>query len=267
MKLILVSLLSIALFSCKENPKEIKPETASEKVVVTDDSNYPEALQKVFEAHGGLETWKSKRTVSFEIPKKDKTEKHTIDLNSRHEKIEMPGIAMGSDGEVIWLQDENGTYNGDAVFYHNLMFYFYAMPFVLSDDGINYGEAEALKYEGKSYPGVRISYNDGVGVSSKDEYFIHYNPETYQMEWLGYTVTFRSGEKSDNIKWIRYNDWMNVEGIQLPKSITWHAYEGRKIKEAKPPVNFENASLSERALDFDFFRQPERAKKVKSMKE
>lgn len=260
MKLVLVSVFCIMMFSCKEIPKDIKEEITAEKVAKIDNLNYPEELHKVFEAHGGLANWKNKRTLSFEIPKKDKTEKHTIDLYSRDEKIEMPDITMGSDGAIIWLHDEKETYKGDAVFYHNLMFYFYAMPFVLSDDGINYEAAEALKFEGKSYPGIRITYNDGIGLSAKDEYYIHYNPETFQMEWLGYTVTYRSGEKSDNVKWIRYNDWMNVEGLKLPKSITWHSYEGREIKEAKPPVNFENVSLSETAHSAGFFVQPEGAK-------
>lgn len=248
------------MLSCKETPKEMKTESETpEMAAKVDDSKYPEALRKVFEAHGGLTAWKNKRTLSYVIPKPD-SETHTIDLQNRNEKIEMTEISMGSEGKDIWLLDEKEAYKGDAVFYHNLMFYFYAMPFVLADDGINYEEAEALEFEGVSYPGIRISYNDGVGVSSKDEYYIHYNAETFQMEWLGYTVTFRSGEKSDKVKWIRYNDWMNVNDVKLPKALTWHDYEGRTIKEARQPLNFENVTLSETAQPADFFTLPEGAK-------
>lgn len=265
MKLVLVSLFCITVLSCKEVPKEIKSEViASEAVDKIDDSKYPEAMRKVFEAHGGLTNWKSKRMLSFEIAKPNKTEKHTIDLYSRNEKIEMSGITMGSNGTDIWLHDENEAYKGDAVFYHNLMFYFYAMPFVLSDDGINYSDADSLEFEGTSYLGIRISYNDGVGLSSKDEYFIYYNPKTFQMEWLGYTVTFKSGKKSDNINWIRYNDLINVDGFMLPNSLTWYAAEGRTIKEARSPLKFENVSLSETSQTADFFTQPKGAKIVNS---
>ena len=268
MKFVAVFLLSILIFACKEVPKKVELENeAVEKVTKVEDSKYPEALRKVFDAHGGLSIWKSKRTLSFEIPKKDKTEKHTIDLYSRNEKIEMQDISMGSDGKAIWLHDEKEAYKGDAVFYHNLMFYFYAMPFVLSDKGINYEAAEALEFEEKSYPGIRITYNDGIGISAKDEYYIHYNPETFQMEWLGYTVTYRSGEKSDNVKWIRYNDWMDVDDVLLPKSITWHEYEGRTIKEGREPVNFENVSLSETVQPTGFFSQPDGAKIMNAKKE
>ncbi len=268
MKLVVVSLFCIAFLCCKEVPEEMKPEVVvPEMLYEVDDSKYPEALRKVFDAHGGLTAWKSKRMISFEIPKPDKREKHTIDLYTRDEKIEMPGISMGSRGSDIWLLDEKEAYKGNAIFYHNLMFYFYTMPFVLSDEGINYTDAEALEFEGTTYPGIRISYSDGVGLSSKDEYFIHYNSESYQMEWLGYTVTFRNGEKSDNIRWIRYNDWINVDGLVLPKSLTWHEYENRTIKEARDPVNFENITLSETAQAGDFFAQPEGAKIVKGKME
>ncbi len=261
MKLVIVSLFCFVILSCKENPKEIKNESAEPEIPSKiDDSKFPEAMRKVFEAHGGLPTWKNKRVLSFEIPKPDYAEKHTIDLYTRNEKIEMPDFSMGSDGAEIWLFDKANRYQGDPVFYHNLMFYFYAMPFVLSDNGINYSEAEALEFEGTSYPGIRISYNEGVGLSAKDEYFIHYNPKSFQMEWLGYTVTFRSGEKSDNIKWIRYNDWINVDGLTLPKSITWHEYEGRTIREAREPLYFENVTLNETTQATDFFTQPEGAK-------
>ncbi len=240
---------------------------ASKMAVKIDDSKYPESLKKVFDAHGGLATWKNKRTLSFEMTNGKGIEKQTIDLRSRNEKIEMPDISMGSNGTEIWLLDENEAYKGDAVFYHNLMFYFYAMPFVLSDEGINYTEAEPLEFEGTSYPGIRISYDDGVGLSAKDEYYVYYNSESFRMEWLGYTVTFRSGEKSDNVKWIHYNDWMNVEELLLPKSLTWHDYEGRTIKSAREPRNFENVSLTVTALPTDFFVKPSRARIVKDKME
>ena len=179
----------------------------------------------------------------------------------------MPAITMGSEGKTIWLHDEKEAYKGDPVFYHNLMFYFYAMPFVLSDDGINYSESDALVYEEASYPGIRISYNDGVGLSAKDEYFIHYNPETYQMEWLGYTVTFRTGEKSEKISWIRYHDWMDVEGLKLPNSLTWFEVEDGQLVKPRSTRNFKNVTLSEAAMPAGFFSLPEGAKIMNAKKE
>ena len=69
--------------------------------------------------------------------------------------------SIGFDGKDVWKLDPKDTYKGDAVFYHNLFFYFYAMPFIVADNGIIYSETPNLEFDGVSYPGVRISYNPG----------------------------------------------------------------------------------------------------------
>jgi len=227
MKYYIILLAATLLFSCKEAPKEMENATTIEEKVMMEESKYPEALKAVFEAHGGLANWRSQKTLSYDIPKGEEKETHTIDLYSRKDKVTASTFEMGYDGKEVWLLDESKSYSGDPVFYHNLMFYFYAMPFVLADDGVVYSETPDLEFEGKKYPGIGIGYLDGVGVSPKDEYFIHFDPETKQMAWLGYTVTYRSGEKSDRISWIRYNDWTTVGDVVLPKSIK---LSGKPIK-------------------------------------
>ncbi|MEL6916550.1 MAG: DUF6503 family protein [Bacteroidota bacterium] len=264
MKAVSLFLFCVIFISCKEAPKSNTIiEAESKEMVEKRESKYPEALQKVFDAHGGLANWKNKQSLIYDMPKSSNKETHTTNLYSRKDRIDTPDFSMGFDGEHVWLLDENETYKGDAVFYHNLMFYFYAMPFIIADDGIIYSDTSDLVFEDKSYPGIRISYNADVGTSPKDEYFVHYDPETYEMAWLGYTVTYRTGEVSENVKWIRYNDWMQVSNVMLPKSITWHAYDDRDIKEAKSTVSFENVVLKETAISEDFFTRPAMAKIVK----
>lgn len=249
---------ALVFITCKNNPQK---EVIAEELQLEEVSNksYPEDLVTVFNAHGGLHNWKAQRVLSYEIPKPDLKELHTIDLWTRNDRVDTEKYSMGSKNEKVWLSDDGENYKGDAVFYHNLMFYFYAMPFVLADDGIHYGETEALEYEGKSYPGIRISYDSGVGTSPKDEYFIHFDAETHKMAWLGYTVTYRTGEISENVKWIRYDDWQEIDSLILPKSITWHNYEGTKILEARSTVNFENVTLTENAKPEGYFAKPEGA--------
>lgn len=257
-------MLFLSLFACKQTAKEAKPiEKAVEQTVAKEaGSRYPEDFTKVLDAHGSLNKWRSKRTLSFELPKPEGSEVHTIDLHARKDRIEMGDVAMGFDGTEIWLKDGQGAYKGNPAVYHNLMFYFFAMPFVFADPGINYGETLPLTFEGKEYPGIHISYDNGVGASSKDDYFLHYDPETFQMVWLGYTFTYGSDEKSENVKWIRYNDWGEVSGVLLPKSITWHAYEGRTIKEAKKTASFLHVSLDVSSKPDTFYQKPENAKVV-----
>lgn len=50
---------------------------------------------------------------------------------------------------------------------------------------------------------------------------------------------------------------MEVNNIILPKTITWHAYEGKVIKEATKTVHFENVTLSENLEPASYFEIPD----------
>ena len=268
MKIINTLFLLLALTACREQPE--KPQSSHENIqdiVEVSRTNYPEELVKILNAHGGLDQWRSMKSLVYEIPKSNYSEVHTIDLYSRKDRVDTPDYSMGFDGKKVWLEDAKKLYEGDPVFYHNLMFYFYAMPFVLADDGIFYSDTQELSFEGKTYPGIRISYQADIGTSPKDEYFIHYDPETNQMAWLGYTVTYRTGEKSDNVKWIRYREWQQTSGLILPKAITWYNYEGKTIKDPKSTLLFEKVSLEREAHDPKFFEKPPGGKIVNAKKQ
>ena len=256
MKKHILLLLIVPFIACKPSKKEAVKETIVDAVSIQ--KEYPEAMQKVFDAHGGIADWNAQRTLSFTIPKPDNAEVHTVDLLNRNEHIATPKYTLGFDGKP-WVLNGEEEYKGNPEFYHNLMFYFYAMPFVVGDDGINYSDTDDLVFEGKNYPGIRISYNDGVGTSPKDEYFIHYDADTNQMAWLGYTVTYRSGERSDKISWIRYNDWANYNGLAIPNSISWYKVEEGTITELRNTVPFENVIVSKEAKPASFYQKPEAA--------
>ena len=259
MKNVQLFLMLVVLIACKQPKKEVvngKQDMMDHEKVV--EKTYPEALQKVFEVHGGLDLWKQQRSMAYQIPKPEEPEIHYIDLWSRKDRIDIGALSMGFDGKT-WILDTEGTYKGNPEFYHNLLFYFYAMPFVLADEGIIYTATEDLEFEGKRYPGIQISYDPGIGASPKDEYYLHYDPETYKMEWLGYTVTYSTGEESDNVKWIRYNDWGNFNGLVLPNTISWYNYEGRDIKDLRNTLPFENITLSTEAKPEGFYAKPDGA--------
>lgn len=266
MKKLSVILVLIIAVACKQAPKNQSEPIHQEDIEAETEKGYPESLSKVFEAHGGIDQWRAQRTLSYTMERPDYNEVHTIDLYTRKGKIDTEQFSMGFDGQQVWLKDEEENYKGNPGFYHNLMFYFYAMPFVLADDGIIYGSTEDLIFEEKHYPGIQIAYNDGVGASSKDEYYIHYDPETYQMAWLGYTVTYRSGEKSDDVRWIRYDDWSTIEGVLLPKSISWYTYENRDLIDPRNTVPFKDVSLSTTKKVDGFYNKPEKASYVEQKK-
>lgn len=255
MKIVIVVMLLASTLSCKMEykTKEVEVELAEPKTVTKiDQDRYPEALIKVFEAHGGLANWKNKKTLVF----KQGEELHTLDLKTRMDRVDGPAYSLGYDGDKVWLVNEENAFKGDPVFYHNLRSYFFNMPFVLGDKGIVYAETEDLVYEGVSYPGIAVRFNSGIGTSYKDEYFLHYDPKTLKMAWLGYTVSYRSGERSDKISWIGYHDWTEVNGLTVPKALTWYSSEGRTIKEPSKPVVFEGIEISGQAKPLSFFAKP-----------
>ncbi|MBN4085446.1 hypothetical protein JYT89_03790, partial [Flavobacteriaceae bacterium AH-315-B10] len=165
------------------------------------------------------------------------------------------------NGKELWLlQKDTTTYKGNPRFYYNLMFYFYAMPFILADDGIVYKDAEPLSFDGKDYPGILISYDAGVGESPEDEYILYYNPETYKMEWLGYTVTYFSKEKSKEFHFIKYSEWQTIDGLELPKTLTWYNYENNQPTTKRNDLEFINVSISKTKPEDSLFEKPKDAK-------
>jgi hypothetical protein len=242
----------IAFTACKQ---EAKTENYSEEILNVTTSIYPETVTKIFDAHGGIDAWNTFESLYFEIEKPEGNDKYDVALKSRKSLITSEHHLLGFDGENVWLKNlDTLAYTLNPKFYYNLMFYFYAMPFVLGDDGINYTEAEPLEFEGVTYPGLLISYNDGVGESPEDEYILYYHPETFKMEWLGYTVTYFSKEKGKEFHFIKYSNWQDINGLQLPKTLTWYNYENNKPTILRNAVNFVNLKLSKELPNEDIFK-------------
>ncbi len=212
-------------------------------------------MQNIWRAHGGLERWSHMKGLYFEVATEGENEINYVQLTDRRDRIEGKNFIMGYDGEEVWL-DADTTFKGNPEFYHNLNFYFLAMPFVLADNGINYSEVEPLDFDGVTYPGVGISYKADVGTSPKDEYYIYYHPESHQMVWLGYTVTYFSGEPSDDVHWIRYSEWNDIEGLKLPAKLTWFNYENSLPTEPRNDKEFVNMRLTEVPYPDELFKGP-----------
>lgn len=263
MKYTFLLLLAISMFSCKNEAKKatVNPEIISEKTVTTPAKNYPEALVKVFDAHGGLDTWNSMQSLAYTQIKEGGDVSTITNLKNRNIVVDMPDHTIGSNGSDVWLNSKNDkAFKGKPRFFYNLMFYFYAMPFVLADDGIIYGDADPLTFEGVTFPGIKISYQNGVGESSGDDYVLYYNPETYKMEWLGYTVTFFSNEKSSELHFRRYTAWQNVNGLELTEAMVGYKSEKNVPTEAGREDKFANVKISNEAPDSNLFEVPETAK-------
>lgn len=252
-KLITLFLVGLTMTACKtEAKKEISKEVPQE---TKKENNFPKALGEVFEKHGSLDAWRKAKVLKYKV----NGQEHTTDLHSRKAVVKGENFSLGYDGKQVWLSQKDSTaFKGNPEFYYNLYFYFYAMPFVLADDGIVYSETTPLEFEGVKYPGFKISYEANVGVSPDDNYYIYFDPKTKQMAWLGYTVTYFSKKPTEQFNIIRYNDWENVNGLLLPKSITWFKKDenGVPLEPARDPIVFEEASITETPLADDFYSKP-----------
>jgi len=261
MKNSILLLVAISIFACK-NKTTPTVEYSDENLDVTT-SIYPENITKIFKAHGGLDRWNTMNTLKFTMPKDAGNEVTTTHLKNRKSLIDMPNHTIGFDGENVWLKNKDTVqYKGNAKFYYNLMFYFYAMPFILADDGIIYEDVAALNFEGKSYPGIKISYENGVGESPEDEYVLYYDEETNKMVWLSYTVTYFSKEKSKEFRFINYSNWQDVEGLLLPETLTWYNYENNLPTTKRNDVMFTDVILSKENPSDNLFEMIEGAKIV-----
>ena len=243
-KIFLLFLITSISISCKSDPKKIIKK-----------EHFPDEIAKVFERHGGIETWRNAKMLSF--TKGD--EVHTIDLQSRKTLINSPNYSLGFDGNEVWLKElKEKSFKSRKDFYHNLYFYFYAMPFVLADDGIIYEKTSDLVFEGKAYAGYKISFKANVGSSPDDNYIIYYNKNSFQMEWLAYTVTFNSKKPTDAYNIIRYNDWNIVDKLLLPNSITWYKKDsiGLPTQPRRAATEFTLPLISDKEISDSFFKKP-----------
>jgi hypothetical protein len=244
-KIIALVFLSATLSQCKKAETE------------TDAKSQPqnsESIEKVFDAHGGYNTWAEMQGLEFTLAN---GERHQIELKSRKVLVEGEKRTIGFDGTDVWVVPDSLT-NG-ARFYHNLYFYFYAMPFVLGDPGIIYEDIDSRELFGMNLRGIKVSYGDGVGDSPKDNYILYYDDASKQMQALMYTVTFRSQEASEKFNLIKYDEWQDVAGILMPKKLQWYTYKNDSVGEMRNEVLFSEVTLSKTKPDDKIFLKPEGA--------
>ena len=251
MKYLTILLLAM-LMACQPNNQKDSPEEATQAEAIYEaPSHHSESLTKVMDTHGGYEQWSKMKSLSYM-----KGEESTItNLQNRKIRVESPKQTIGFDGSDVWISPDTVDAS-KARFYHNLYFYFYAMPFVVGDPGAFYEGVEQRELNDKIYNGIKISYGENIGDAPDDNYILWYDPETNKMEWLMYTVTYRSGVPNDTYKLIKYDQWAEVNGLLLPTAIQWHQFKDDSVGEMSNEVVFDSIELSEEAPADSLFVMP-----------
>lgn len=252
-------LVAILFIGCQPQSKESNKVKQEEESASVDMSQYPELLQKALEAHGGLDTWKSYSSLSYDISwgNREGTENHLVNIHNRKVLIDRDSVKVGFDGDQVWVSPDLASFgNGSPRFYHNLYFYFFGIPYLLADPGINYEDQGIKTIQGTDYRALKVSYNEGVGDSDEDLYIGLFNPESYKLEVLLYTVTYFSGEESANYNALKYPDWKNVGGVLLPTTIKGYKYAADTIGDLRYEVSFNNIKLDKEAPSSELFEIP-----------
>ena len=254
-KLLLVTVFAI-LIACQSNKTQNAQEEALEEISNEYEAptHHSESMAKIIEAHGGYEQWSKMKTLSYL-----KEDEATIcNLQNRKIRLESPEKTIGFDGNEVWAMPDSADAS-KARFYHNLFFYFYAMPFIVGDPGAYYEDIAPRELNGKVYNGVKVSYGEGIGDAPKDNYIVWYDPETDKMEWLMYTVTYGNDEANEDYRLIKYDEWEEINSLLLPTAFQWYSFENDTVGEGNKRVVFDKIKITENTPSDSLFITPEGA--------
>ena len=119
--------------------------------------------------------------------------------------------------------------------------YWLLMPAKMLDPGVNLvSEGEDTK-DGKTYDVVRLTFDDGIGLTPHDTYWAYVSPDSGLMERWEFVLTGQEAKDRSAFLW---TDWRDVGGVRL--GLTKSAPDGSTV------IRFENVSASAAAQDAAF---------------
>jgi len=252
----------IVLPACTADAPESNEPDASQ----TERSDAPDALQDAWAAHGGLDTWRNQRQMRYTLARiagSDTTrDDHLIDLQTRNVRITNGDFVLGFDGNNAWVQPslEAFPYDYSPRFYTSTYFYFFAMPFVLADDGVIASDADTATIDGTDYRVTEIRYEDNVGDSPDDVYVVYTNADTGELGLVRFSVTYGDRAPSEPNTALVYTDFATDNGITLPVEGRYHAWDDGDLGDPLgPQFALSDLTFSTNAPDPDLFAQPNSA--------
>ncbi len=269
--LTIMRLFSLVLFmgflgACQNqtSPQEENPTVSDQPEENTEEApvvNTPQELAATLEALGGLEAWAKFRTLEYDLKGGFLGDDHqVIDLQDRRLMVKADSFNIGFDGQQVWVTpNKEAVPDVPARFYSSLYFYFFSVPFVLSDPGVNLEKMENQDLGGETYEVVRATFGEGVGDSPQDEFRILINPDTKKPAYMLYTVSYFDQKANEKFSAIHFEEMQEVEGLTLPKIFTWYEYKEGKLGEKQSSVTFENVSLMAGPMGDEMYAMPEGA--------
>jgi hypothetical protein len=243
--------------SCETN----KTPSWSDESITARIQQMPSTLQEGLKAHGGLEEWGKYGTLNYTVASKNIPEDHLVDLSSRKVLITTDStFTMGFDGQDVWVSPNLATYPGSSpTFYHNLVFYFFSLPFVVADPGVNYTALPDITFDGVAHSRISISFGDNVGESPDDQYILWFRKSDHLLSMINYSVTYFDAANASKFNAMVYDEWQTVNGLKVPKKWTSYKWENDSLGEKRGATLITDVSFQEGAPDGTLFQKPETA--------
>jgi len=139
------------------------------------------------------------------------------------------------DGETAWLSPADAQISGPPPRFHVLTWpYFVAVPYKLDDPGTVHADAgdHPIRSADEVLPGVKITFDAGVGDTPDDWYMAFAAPDTGRLTALSYIVTYGKDaeEANEQASIILYDDYVDVQGVPFATRWSFHYWTpGRGI--------------------------------------
>jgi hypothetical protein len=228
-------------------------------------------LEETYEAHGGLNTFKEFNVVEYDMkdlpfsPVGILNDHQLIDLNSRRILITSDTYKIGFDGSEAWITPNMEALGIPPRFYSSTPFYFFGLPFLFADPGVNLESLGTKEINGKEYNVVKVTYDKGIGDTPDDNYVAYIDKDTNQLKLSHYIVTYpplMQGKSIDELERhaVVYDEWQEVEGLRVPKKISFYVWSDNTLGDsALGSIRFENVSFKKESPDPAIFQKPEGA--------
>ncbi len=227
-------------------------------------------LDEAYDAHGGLENFKNYRTLQYdqemEITGIVKVEDNQLfDLNSRKALITSDNYKVGFDGTEAWITPNVEALGLPPRFYALTPFYFFGLPFLFADPGVNLEALGTKELNGKEYNVVKATYDPGVGDTPDDDYVAYIDKDTNQIKVLHYIVTYPPLMRGKSIEELErhaavYEEWQEADGLIVPKKISFFEWSDDKLGDTEVgSMTFENVSFKKENPNSEVFQKPQGA--------
>lgn len=214
---------------------------------IREDGAALEIVQRLIQAHGGMERWEATPTCSYThkmvAPGYEDdpwVSEEIVEQGSRRcfQNWPLDEAQVAFDGETVWSM--NWQRGNPPKFMVNLAYYFLNLPWLTQDPGVFLVDSGMGRFPTaeKDYLTVRMTFDEEVGDTPDDYYVLFIDPDTHRMAATEYVVSF--GPMLDlfqapaDAKFIGpffhvYRKWETVAGLTVPSEYDTFLPDGSKM--------------------------------------